>query len=76
MQYNTDDRITLTKYSIEPFYGQRIIDDENTMNYILRIPQPLDSEQMKIILMMIKEMRSPRDYTSDKLTVADWRNMM
>ena len=70
---NTDDRITLTKYSMEPFYGQRIMDDENTINYILRIPQPLDSEQIKTVLMVINEMRSPRDYTSDKIAMVDWR---
>lgn len=70
---NDDDRMTLTEYSMEPFYGHRIGDDRNTFNYILRIPGPLDSEQIKAILMVIKEMRSPRYYTSDKITVTDWR---
>lgn len=70
---NADDRITLTKYSMEPFYGQLIEDDRNTFNYILRIPGPLDSEQIKAILMVIKEMRGPRDYISNKITVTDWK---
>ena len=70
---NMDDKITLTEYSMEPFYGQQIEDNRNTFNYILRIPGPLDSEQIKAILMVIKEMRGPRDYTTKKITIADWK---
>ena len=69
------DRMTLNHYSLEPYYGQQVTDGNNTINYILRIPQPLDSEQMKTILMVIKEMRRPRDYTSDKITVMDFRQV-
>lgn len=68
-------QMALEKYSLEPYYGQQVTNGNNTINYILRIPQPLDYEQMKIILMVIKEMRRPRDYTTDKITVTDFRQV-
>ena len=73
MNIKTNTDMHLQQYSIEPFYGQAVADGTNRISYILRIPTPLDEEQMNAILMIIKEMRSPRSYTGDKCIVTDWR---
>ncbi len=51
-----DNRINILKYKMEYYYGQPIEPRDKGTKYLLTIPFPLDEEQIKVILMIIKEM--------------------
>ena len=51
-----EDRINMLKYKMEYYYGQQIDPSDKRRKYLLSLPFPLDEEQIKIILMVIKEM--------------------
>ena len=48
--------INLLKYKMEYYYGQQIDPSDKRTKYLLSLPFPLDEEQIKVILMVIKEM--------------------
>ena len=51
-----DKDINLLKYKMEYYYGQPIDPSDKRIKYLLSIPFPLDEEQIKTVLMVIKEM--------------------
>ena len=57
-----DKRIKIYRYRLEPYYPRMELKGEPSVHYMLSLPKPLDKEQMTLILTMISEMRSPRDY--------------
>ena len=48
--------INMLKYKMEHYYGQQIDPSDKRTKYLLSLPIPLDEEQIKVILMVIKEM--------------------
>ena len=51
-----DNNINFLEYKMEYYYGQPIDHSDKRIKYLLSLPFPLDEEQIKTVLMVIKEM--------------------
>lgn len=58
--------IEFLRYKMEAYYGQPINTNDERMKYVLSVPFPLDDEQIKAILMIIKEMRKSHGSVRDE----------
>lgn len=64
-----DQRIEFLRYKMEAYYGQPIDTCDKRMKYVLSVPFPLDDEQIKALLMIIKEMKRSHRSVRDEYEV-------
>lgn len=69
-----DNNVNILKYKMEYYYGQPIDTSDKKTKYLLSLPFPLDEEQIKTILMVIKEMWHTYTPALDSYELAVMRN--
>ena len=64
-------RMKIDRYKLEPSYCPPIDEQDKGefVRYILSVPEPLDQEQMELILRVVSQLRKPNGYCFDKMTL-------
>ena len=62
-------RMKVDRYTLETSYYPAPDADvrEHAVQYILTVPEPLDREQMELILRVVSQLRKSNDYCFDKM---------